>query len=139
MNIAIVVITHKKAAKALIESAEMICGKQENIISVDFLENEDMPGLIEKCREKMKKLDMQDGVLFMVDLFGGTPFNAAYTIAKENPNYAVISGVNMPMLVEAFVSRADMGLEELCRAIRETAVEGIRIAEYIDSKDENDE
>lgn len=41
----------------------------------------------------------------MVDLFGGSPFNAASMIALEKEDMEVITGVNMPMLLEVFASR----------------------------------
>ena len=52
----------------------------------------------------------------MVDLFGGTPGNAA-TMAKrfieEDTKYVIVSGANLPMLLEAHVNRESMSLEEL--------------------------
>ena len=41
----------------------------------------------------------------MVDLFGGSPFNAASRIAIKNDNIDIVTGVNLPMLLEVSISR----------------------------------
>jgi PTS system mannose-specific IIB component len=43
---------------------------------------------------------IQQGVLFLVDTWGGSPFNAASRIVVDKEHYEVIAGVNIPMLVE---------------------------------------
>ena len=50
-------------------------------------------------------MDTSGGVLFLVDTWGGSPFNAASRIAVDKENYEVITGVNIPMLVETFMAR----------------------------------
>lgn len=139
MKTAVVIITHKRAAEAMIEVAEMICGNQDNMAAIEFHEHEDMSGLIENCRLEMGKLDTEKGVLFLVDLFGGTPFNAACTIAGNHPKQAVLAGVNVPMLIEVFVSRENMDLDELCEAAGRSAVEGVRRAVRVAGQNEDDE
>ena len=45
---------------------------------------------------------MADGpVLVLTDLPGGTPHNVASVVARSRPETAVISGVNLGMVVEA--------------------------------------
>jgi mannose/fructose-specific phosphotransferase system component IIA len=45
------------------------------------------------------------GVLVLIDLFGGTPGNAA-ALGLRDRSYAVVSGVNLPMLLEVLLSRS---------------------------------
>ena len=49
----------------------------------------------------------------MVDLFGGSPFNAASILAMKNDKMEIISGVNLPMLLEVFGSREFSNLSDL--------------------------
>lgn len=128
MSIAIIVATHKESARALLESSEMICGKQDNIAAVDFYETEDVQSLKNKYLETIQQLDTDQGILFLVDLFGGTPFNAAYLLAKERKDVQVVAGLNLPMLLEAVMSREIMGLEELVEDVKQTAIEGVKSA-----------
>ncbi|STD21241.1 PTS mannose transporter subunit IIAB [Enterobacter asburiae] len=56
--------------------------------------------LIEKYNAQLAKLDTSKGVLFLVDTWGGSPFNAASRIVVDKEHYEVVAGVNIPMLVE---------------------------------------
>ena len=50
-------------------------------------------------------LDTTDGVLVFCDLLGGTPFNQAMIIAQSYSNVEVVTGTNLPMLLETLGSR----------------------------------
>ncbi|STM16114.1 mannose-specific PTS system EIIAB component [Escherichia coli] len=60
--------------------------------------------LIEKYNAQLAKLDTTKGVLFLVDTWGGSPFNAASRIVVDKEHYEVIAGVNIPMLVETLMA-----------------------------------
>src|SRR5699024_12282623 len=62
-----------------------------------------------KLKDAVSTLDNQDEVLFLVDLWGGTPFNQTNLLWEENKEkWAVVSGLNLPMLIEALASRLSM-------------------------------
>ncbi|WP_228409852.1 mannose/fructose/sorbose PTS transporter subunit IIA, partial [Salmonella enterica] len=107
MTIAIVIGTHGWAAEQLLKTAEMLLGEQENIGWIDFVPGENAETLIEKYNAQLAKLDTSKGVLFLVDTWGGSPFNAASRIVVDKERYEVIAGVNIPMLVETFMARDD--------------------------------
>lgn len=77
MTIAIVIGTHGWAAEQLLKTAEMLLGEQENVGWIDFVPGENAETLIEKYNAQLAKLDTTKGVLFLVDTWGGSPFNAA--------------------------------------------------------------
>ena len=52
----------------------------------------------EEIQEKVKKLDTGDGVLVLVDFYGGTPGNEVMKLLTTN-EMKVLSGVNMAMLL----------------------------------------
>src|SRR5699024_65506 len=62
-------------------------------------------------------------------LWGGTPFNQTSGLLKGNEEkWAIVSGLNLPMLIEALGSR--MGSEsshEVAQSIIEAATDGIKI------------
>ncbi|MXP50922.1 PTS mannose transporter subunit IIAB [Pantoea sp. SoEX] len=107
MTIAIIVSTHGCAAEQLINTAEMILGKQENIEFVEFLIGENTETLIEKYEYKIKKLCTSEGILFLIDIWGGSPFNAASRIVLNKINNDIITGVNIPMLIEILMKREE--------------------------------
>jgi len=123
---AIVLGTHGKFSEELLKSAEMIFGKQDNIATITFLPGEDADELMTKYQVAIKSLDCDAGVFFMVDLFGGSPFNAASRIAAKSENMDIITGLNMPMLVEVFAARENATIEELTEIALRTGHLGIK-------------
>lgn len=109
------------------ETAEMLLGEQENVGWIDFVPGENAETLIEKYNAQLAKLDTTKGVLFLVDTWGGSPFNAASRIVVDKENYEVIAGVNVPMLVETFMARDDdPSFDELVALAVETGSEGVK-------------
>lgn len=127
MTIAIVIGTHGWAAEQLLKTAEMLLGEQENVGWIDFVPGENAETLIEKYTAQLAKLDTSKGVLFLVDTWGGSPFNAASRIVVDKEHYEVVAGVNIPMLVETFMARDDNpGFDELVALAVETGREGVK-------------
>ncbi|CAM3932494.1 PTS system transporter subunit IIA [Xenorhabdus thuongxuanensis] len=119
--------THGAAAEQLLRTTEMLIGEQENVSYIDFVPGENADTLFEKYNQKLESLDTEQGVLFFVDTWGGSPFNAANRIVIDKDNYEIVTGVNVPMLVEAFMCRDDdPTMEELVSVALETGKEGIR-------------
>ena len=127
MTIAIIIGTHGWAAEQLLKTAEMLLGQQQNVGWIDFVPGENAETLIEKYQARMADLDTSQGVLFLVDTWGGSPFNAASRIVVDKENYEVIAGVNIPMLVETLMARDDdPTFDELVAMAVETGREGVK-------------
>ncbi len=127
MTIAIVIGTHGWAAEQLLKTAEMLLGEQENVGWIDFVPGENAETLIEKYNAQLEKLDTHQGVLFLVDTWGGSPFNAASRIVVDKEHYEVVAGVNIPMLVETLMARDDNPtFDELVAVAVETGREGVK-------------
>jgi PTS system mannose-specific IIB component len=127
VTIAIVIGTHGWAAEQLLKTAEMLLGEQENVGWIDFVPGENAETLIEKYNAQLAKLDTRNGVLFLVDTWGGSPFNAASRIVVDKEQYEVIAGVNIPMLVETLMARDDNpSFDELVALAVETGREGVK-------------
>jgi PTS system mannose-specific IIB component len=127
VTIAIVIGTHGWAAEQLLKTAEMLLGEQENVGWIDFVPGENAETLIEKYNAQLEKLDTSKGVLFLVDTWGGSPFNAASRIVVDKEHYEVVAGVNIPMLVETLMSRDDNPtFDDLVAHAVETGREGVK-------------
>jgi len=127
VTIAIVIGTHGWAAEQLLKTAEMLLGEQENVGWIDFVPGENAETLIEKYIAQLAGLDTSTGVLFLVDTWGGSPFNAASRIVVDKEHYEVVAGVNIPMLVETLMARDDNpSFDELVALAVETGREGVK-------------
>lgn len=127
MTIAIMIGTHGWAAEQLLKTAEMLLGEQENVGWIDFVPGENAETLIEKYQARLANMDSTQGVLFLVDTWGGSPFNAASRLVVDKPDYEVVAGVNIPMLVEVLMARDDNPtFDELVALAVETGREGVK-------------
>ena len=127
MTIAVVITTHGHAAKALLATAEMIIGEQDNVRCVDFVPGENGEVLAGKIRAAAAELDTSAGLLLLVDLWGGTPFNASSGIAHDDANTEVVTGVNIPMLVSVLMEREDItALPELTALAQREGADGVK-------------
>ena len=125
-NIGLVIITHNETATALLKTTEMLCGVQSNIEAINFYGDMDNVSLQEKCEKSIKNLNIEDGIIFLVDVFGGTPFNVAFMLSKKYKNSYIIIGVNIPMILEAYDLREeDIPLNEKIDLIKKAAIEVI--------------
>ena len=96
----IIVGTHGIFAQELLKSCEMICGEQKNVRAVTLIPGERPDDVVKKYEAAIAELDCEGGVLFLNDLFGGSPYNAACRLVIGNENYGIVTGVNLPMLIE---------------------------------------
>ncbi|KRL95305.1 PTS sugar transporter subunit IIA [Levilactobacillus hammesii] len=99
---AIIVTGHGAFARGILQSAEMIFGKAQKVVAVTLAADEGVEDLVNHYRATIQEMQPVSEVLFLVDLWGGAPFNAAQQVVAQAPGkYGLIAGVNLPMLIEA--------------------------------------
>ncbi|MDO9949539.1 PTS mannose transporter subunit IIAB [Glaesserella parasuis] len=132
MSIAIIIATHGVAAEQLLKTTEMLIGEQSDVATIDFVPGENAETIMGKYQEKLaNELAHCDQVLFLVDTWGGSPFNAANRVSEGKENMDIVTGVNVPMLVETFMARDDgPSLAELVEVALETGRLGVRALRY---------
>ncbi|MFL0252639.1 PTS sugar transporter subunit IIA [Clostridium neuense] len=108
--IGIIAISHGPYAKSLIQSVEMVYGKQEKLQAICLGQDESLESLQIKINDAVRALNLKK-ILIIVDLLGGTPYNAT-SMQLSNPNINVITGLNMPMLLHILPHR-NKSLEEV--------------------------
>jgi mannose PTS system EIIA component len=129
--IGIVVVTHSRLGEALIEAAEFIVGSRpEGVVAVSIDINQNVDKLRERVAAGIKKAGRDDGVLLLTDMFGGTPSNISYSFLEAG-RIEVLSGVNLPILVQAVNSRPKMGLSELAASLEGFGRKSITLASGI--------
>jgi len=125
--ISLLVISHGGLAEGLLDAMQMITGPQEKVLALGLQESEAPEDLIERIREAVETLDDGDGVLIMVDLYGATPFNSSSRLFLESQKkIEVITGVNLPMLVEIVISREGQTLPDLLEQAFQSGQTGIQ-------------
>ena len=126
--VGIIIASHGEFAAGIKQSGSMIFGEQEKVESVVFMPSEGPEDLQRKLQEAIAKVDSEE-ILFLVDLWGGSPFNQANKLFEEAPEKrAIVAGLNLPMLIEAYASRFTMiTAHEIAKAITPTAIDGVKV------------
>ena len=120
----IVVVTHGNFGKSLIDSSFMIFGKQEKVSSISLNSEDSFETIETKINDEL--VDDQK-VLFLIDLWGGTPFNAASKTIENKDNCYIITGVNLPILLECYSLRNEISsAKDLAIALLSVGRENIR-------------
>ena len=136
----LIVATHGKMSEETVNLTKMVLGESEQLDFVTFLPGEGPEDLIEKYKNIISKYK-SEGTLFLVDLFGGSPYNAACRIVAETENTDVITGVNVPMLLEVLDAREETNkVSELVETAKNSGINGIKIfSEIFTESDDSDE
>ena len=96
---------HAQFSNGLASAIDMVAGDQPAFQIVPFdgskaaSYGEDLRAAISAMRAET------DGVLVFVDLLGGTPFNQAMMISQDISDVEVVTGANLPMLIELLLTR----------------------------------
>src|SRR5210317_769286 len=129
--IGIVIVTHCQLGDALIGAAEFIIGSRpESIESVSIDLSENAEKLRGKIDRGIQKVMGQEGVIILTDMFGGTPSNLSYSFLEEG-HIEVLSGVNLPILIQAVNMREKMELDQLAANLEAFGKKSISLASGI--------
>ena len=122
--IGLLVTGHANFGSGITSSVNLIAGEQEDYQYVDFLPTYSTEDLTAEMTKALEKLNNCEGIIIFTDLMGGTPFNVAAQLGRDNVR--IIAGTNLPMLVEIVMSRKFMDdLDGLADSVAETGKEQV--------------
>ncbi|NLO87360.1 MAG: PTS sugar transporter subunit IIA [Firmicutes bacterium] len=124
--VGILVISHGSLAAGLKDAAEMIMGQQGQFQAVGLQPQQSPEEFQEIIRAEVKGLDCGEGVLILADLFGGSPANAAAYLVSDKLNVEVVTGVSLPMLLEALTARMGQDLPAVADTCIAAVSQGVR-------------
>ena len=98
----VLIVSHGTLAEGIIESAKVILGdfvKAESCclkigMGIDTFET--------NIKEIVKNYEVEDEIIVLADLKGGSPYRATISAISENDlinNSSILTGVNLPMLI----------------------------------------
>lgn len=137
--VGIIIASHGELAEGILKSSSMIFGEQENVKTVALMPSEGPDDIKKKIEEAVASLVNVEEILFLVDLWGGTPFNQVNNLFENHKDkWAIVTGVNLPMVVEAFGARFSMeSAHEIAASILTASRDGVKVKpEELDAKEE---
>ena len=110
--LSIILTGHGGFATGLEKAMKQILGEQPQIMAIDFPESSSTALLTSQFEQALSLLDESEGLVFLTDLLGGTPFRVASTLAMQKPEREVITGVNLQLLLEMVLEREGLSSQE---------------------------
>ena len=95
----LIVSAHGMLAKEVVNSAGMVFGAIDDLDIVTFVPGENAETLKARYKELIDGYKEDEEILFLVDLFGGSPYNAFETVIGQD-RMDVITGLSLPMLID---------------------------------------
>ncbi|OUZ19280.1 PTS sugar transporter subunit IIA [Enterococcus cecorum] len=103
------VISHGPMSKGTVESAEMILGTQENVNTLSVTIDSTIESMYSEISGLISNYPNEEWII-LTDIIGGTPFNASYRYLEKYKNSIIVTGFNLPLLIELFM-QPDLKLE----------------------------
>lgn len=126
----IVLISHGSLCEGVLGAYRMLTGSADGVDTLSLTQEGGVSQFSEQFGALMdEKLRDGGSVLVMCDLQGGTPYNQAYARFLQDPEHIrVVTGLNLPMLVETLLSGPD-DLEGAYQLALKAGREGVTGAE----------
>ena len=125
--IGVVIVSHSNISKEFLIALEHIVGKQENIVAISILPEDDVESKRQEIIKAVKKVNKDKGVIILTDMFGGTPSNLAISVMEEE-KVEVVAGVNLPMLIKISSLRNECEIKELIKVSQESGRKYMNVA-----------
>ena len=111
----VLLVTHGNLGSELVNTAQLIVGPQTG---VKVLSNEELSSesLCEAVQGEVRTYSQDETVIF-VDVAGGSCLTACKATQGECKRIRVVSGVNLPMVLEFFHYRGKLAFDELVERI----------------------
>lgn len=103
----IVLASHGGLAEGVRDSLRMLLGDQADLACASLEPSMSPDELRATIASAAQGLSDPADVLVLVDLWGGTPFNQSSALLAEHEGWAVVTGLNLPMAIEACSSREE--------------------------------
>ncbi|MFT8362796.1 MAG: mannose/fructose/sorbose PTS transporter subunit IIA [Sporolactobacillus sp.] len=134
----LIVCAHGDFAESLKRSVEMIFGKADTFFPVRFVPGENLEDIKMKINTIIQTQHLTH-ILVLTDLFGGSPYNAAATLAYQRKDMDVVSGVNLPICLEAVANQTQKSLNELVPYLQQIAADSVKSFKSLMTAEEEDQ
>lgn len=100
----IIIATHGNLADSLKETLSYFAPEDTGVKAFSLAQH-DIEAYKRTIQKELKEVSTAE-ILVLVDSFNGTPFNCFYEVLRElNKTKELITGVNLPMLLTAYLNR----------------------------------
>lgn len=144
MSVKVIVVSHGRFAEGIVDSVQMLAGAQTDLVYYGLFPQETVATLREKLQKELEATPEGTEVLFLTDLYHGSPFNTVVDLMRDF-SFHHMTGINLPLLLLCMMSRySDLSAEEICREMMEEGPDTLKYVNDLfradaESDDEDDE
>lgn len=139
-KIGMILVSHGEFAKAALNSAEMIAGKQEDVFAYALTVEKSLEQLEQELTDGFHELSKTcDEVVVICDIFGGTPFNAISRCKLKGLKMTAFTGLSLPLLIDFLLTRNSMEIDEVKSHLEEVHAQALNeIVVELQDQDDDD-
>ena len=117
-------VMHADLSSALLRAAEKVYGEIEGVdtLSNEGLSSDGLEEAIARCVGSWK-----NGGLVLTDFWGGSCHLCGQRAARGQGEVIIVTGVNLPTLIDYLHNREAYGVAELAERLRQKGQESIRL------------
>lgn len=123
------ILSHGGVAHELLSAAERIAGRKVHLFALALDWDESPERARQRLARSIEEIGVEDGLLILIDMFGGTPYNVAASFRRPG-EVEIVTGVNLPMVLRlACLEEGARPLAELAEWIVGKARRSIRVGD----------
>lgn len=130
--ISIILVSHGPLAKALLESAQMVAGRQKQVYALGLEPLETAEHFKARVQAQLERSLTQGEVILVSDLILGTPFNVSAELMQDH-RFRHLTSMSLPLLVNLLSAReTEEDLSALCRdALAKAAAQMMDVNDFV--------
>ena len=128
--IGIVVVAHGNIGVEMVIATKRIIPEAEHLVGVAVESNDPPSSIRQQISDAIQRVNTNEGVLILTDMFGGTPSNICLSFLNDEKT-EVISGVNLPMLIKVANMRENHTFDDIVPFIQQYGQRNIVIASHV--------
>ncbi|MFQ5696842.1 MAG: PTS sugar transporter subunit IIA [Myxococcota bacterium] len=126
----VVIVTHYRLAEEFLQAVQLIVGELPHFGAIGLDPSESPEAMRARIEKTIREAEQGDGVLVLVDMFGGTPSNLCLSFLEED-RIEVVTGLNLPMLVKVARLREGQPLRAVAELARDSGQRNISVASEV--------
>lgn len=122
--IGILLLSHGTLCEGVLGAMEVIGCSAEQVRAIPLYMESEMDAYTQCVSDAIDELDTGEGVLVIVDLISGTPFNRSCELYASK-HIAVVTGMSLPLCLTALDYRSSESLESIAELCVEAGRDGV--------------
>lgn len=131
---AVFLVVNGGYARELLDAAEVLVGGLEVETCETACAEQNAEAQLQVRRQLEQRMGSHQRVLLVTDLMGSTPANVCLQLVRERPDWELIAGVNLAMLLKLATCDRRAAPQELAEKLRNTCLRSVQIGSQLISK-----